>query len=264
MTAFLKDTYQSLKSPSYWLLTTWFKFIIRYRRMYIGPIWIIMGPLLFILLLGALFAGYSDDPASVFIPHMSIGLIVWTLIGGYMGRGPNTFQTHRANLLLEKSRQTDVLFLENAQLFIHFMHQSVIIIGVCLIYGTLKSPYALVAFLGLLLIVINGYWMTFVFGLIGARFKDFGEIMASIARLAFFATPIIWRPKDTPGGSKGIFQVYMDFNPFFHFVEIVRAPLTGREIAPLTWYVVGAITILGYALASLLYSRYKHLIVFWV
>ena len=81
-----------------------------------------MGPLLFILLLGALFAGYSEDPASVFIPHMSIGLIVWTLIGGYMGRGPNTFQTHRANLLLEKARHTDVLFLDNAQLFLSLIH----------------------------------------------------------------------------------------------------------------------------------------------
>jgi len=264
LTAFLKDTFYSLRNPSYWLLTTWFKFLMRYRKMYVGPIWIILGPLAFIFFLGSLFAGYGSIAVEEFIPHLSIGFIVWTLIGGYLLQGPMVYLSNRSNLLLEKSRHTDIIFLDNAQLIIHFLHQAVIMVGVCLVYGTIKGPYALMSLVGLLIIIINGYWISFVFGFIGARLKDFREVMRPVARVTFFATPIIWMPKDTAGGTKGIFQIYIDFNPFNHFLQIVRAPLLNQEIEALTWYVVFSITVLGYLLASVLYWRYRNLIVYWV
>lgn len=232
--------------------------------MALGPIWIVLGPVLFVGFLGALFVGYSNSSADVFIPHMTIGYIVWTLLGGYLSRGHSIFSRKRSYLLLERARYTDIVLLDNSELIIHFLHQCIIIFLVCWYYKTVESLYVLMAIPGLCLILLNGYWISFLFGLIGARFKDFGEIITSVVRVAFFATPIIWYPGESVGQKKQIFQLYLDFNPFYHFLQLVRAPLVGDEISLLTWMVVGCFSLFGFLITGIAYRYMRHLIVFWV
>jgi ABC-2 type transport system permease protein len=54
------------------------------------------------------------------------------------------------------------------------------------------------------------------------------------------------------------------FNPLYHFVEIFRAPLLGRAIAPETWMVVATITVVGWLFTFLLFSRMRNRIAYWV
>ena len=262
---FFSDTKKAILRPGLWIFTTWFKFLSRYRRTAIGPLWIIGSPILFIVFLGMLFVGLSDFSTSEFIPHLAVGVVCWTLLGGYLMRSHNVFLRNRAYLMQGKATQTDVVLFDNAELVVHFSHQCSIIVAVCLYYGTLVWPYSLLSLLGLALVILNGYWVTFVFGILGCRFRDFGEMISSITSIAFLATPIIWMPvKDGgKGGRATIMEVYMTYNPFYHFLEIVRAPLLGNPVELLTWYVVFSITIIGYLLVAFMYWRYRHMIVFW-
>jgi len=266
---FFLDTFKSLRNPRLWIISTWFRFLIKYRRTIAGPLWILANPVSFILFLGALLVGLSNFSTSVFIPFLTIGYVTWTLLGGYILRAPDIFQRNKAYLLQGDISITDIILMDNAELVVHFMHQSVLIIAVCLYFGTFQSSYALVSLVGLFLLIINGYWITLVVGTLGARFKDFGEIMGSIATIFFLATPIIWMPVKGAAafGGKGgmdILQAYMLFNPFYHFLEIVRAPMLGEPIATLTWIVVLCFTFFGFLAGAFFYARFRHMTKLWI
>jgi lipopolysaccharide transport system permease protein len=58
--------------------------------------------------------------------------------------------------------------------------------------------------------------------------------------------------------------VILDWNPFYHVLELLRAPLLGNAPAMTSWLVVGAITILGWGLTFLMFARVKQRIAYWL
>ena len=146
---------------------------------------------------------------------------------------------------------------------LQFLHQVIIIVVVFVVMGKSISLYSLISFVGLLLLIANGFWLTYFFGIIGARYRDLREIITPIMRIAFLATPIIWIP-DTGEGRSAVMTAFLTFNPFYHFLEIVRAPLLGNPIDPLSWIVVLAITGVGFTLAWIFQKRFAHKIPLWV
>jgi len=143
-----------------------------------------------------------------------------------------------------------------------FAHQLPIILIVFWIFDIRLGWGVLECLLGLLLLVANGYWACFVFGVLGARFRDLGELFNAIMRISFLATPIIWVPtKDMETGIIGSFLVY---NPFYHFVDVIRAPLLGQSVSLLSWSILLVLTLSGFLTASLLKKYYSHRLVFWL
>lgn len=264
---FFKDIFATLSNPQRWIFTTWFKFLTRYRRTIIGPFWIIASPIIFISFLGLLFVGLSGFTTSEFIPHLSIGFISWTLIGGYLLRSHSVFARNKPFLMQGDVSLTDIIIFDNSELIVHFLHQTIIIVFICFFYKTVSSFYFLVSFVGLLCIAYAGVCISLIFGVLGARYKDFGELIGSITSIAFLATPIIWMPKSgagAPNAKAGILEMYMKFNPFYHFLEVFRAPLLGNEISPFTWMVVASSCLVLTITAALFYRKLRHMVRVWI
>lgn len=247
---------------SSWVALAWFKFAIRYRRTIIGPAWLLVAPTLFIVALGLLFSEVNGVATSRFIPHLAIGFITWTLIAGYCTGSATVFQRSRAQLLQGGLGLFDIVMVDVVEVVVIFAHQVIIIVAVFLLFGLPVTSYALVSLLGLAIIIVNGIWMTQVFGIVGARYRDLSEFMQAVMRIAFLATPIIWIPGDDGRGH--VMTAFLMFNPFYHFLELVRAPLLGDEISLWSWTIVGIITISGLFLARYVRTRYGRFVPLWV
>ena len=237
-------------------------FLIRYRRTALGPLWLLVGPSLFIALLGLLYAEIGAADPSVFIPHLSVGLVGWTLISIFVSGSATVFQRCRPQLLQAGQSLYDIVMVDVMTTVLMFLHQLPIVLIVFLIYSVPITLYALTSLVGLTLLVVNGIWVTQVFGILGARFRDLAEVFQAVMRIAFLATPIIWMPGQ--GARSGVMEVFLVFNPFFHFLEVVRAPLLGHPIEPVSWAVVLLITILGVILARLMMARYARFVPLWI
>ncbi|MDP2619541.1 MAG: ABC transporter permease [Hyphomicrobiales bacterium] len=250
--------------PSYesWLYITWLNFLVRYRKTAIGPVWLLVGPTLFIAVLGLLFSRIGGVDTALFVPHLAIGLIVWTLINGFVTGSTSVFQRNRPQILQGNMQITDLVLVDVFSTILQFLHQAIIILAVFLIFGRGVGVYALVSLVGLALLIANGIWLTIVFGIVGARYRDLSEVVQAVMRIAFLATPILWMP--VPGGRGGVLGAFLTFNPFHHFLELIRAPLLGNPIAPLSWLVVLMITVAGFALAHVFFRRFSRLVPLWV
>ena len=104
--------------------------------------------------------------------------------------------------------------------------------------------------------------MSALFALVGARFPDFGQLLNTISIFLFLLTPIIWYVDTVPASSTR--GQLMRLNPFFHMVEIVRAPIMGNAVeAGTLWYVAG-MSVIGLLVATVAYRRYARYVPLWI
>lgn len=251
----------------HWFDPTWFyatllNFLIRYRRTVLGPLWLLVGPSLFIIVLGSLYSEIGAADPARFVPHLTIGYVVWTLVSGVVNQAPTIYQRNRAQIMQGSMSLEAIVSMEVMMHVIAFLHQLVIVAAVLAWYHLAPSWYALMSLVGLGLVIANGLWVSRVFGILGARYRDLAEVFQAVMRIAFLATPIIWMPGE--GARGGVMGAFLVFNPFYHFLEVVRAPLLGQMVAPLSWFVVGAFTLVGYCVAHLMEKRYNRLVPLWI
>ena len=95
--------------------------------------------------------------------------------------------------------------------------------------------------------------------MVSARFRDIPQVINSVVQILFFLTPVFWKPESLKG------HAYItEYNPFFHLLQIVRAPLLGELPTAANYMSVLFITILNAALALYLFSRFRGRIAYWI
>ena len=264
LTAFVATAWsKACRRHEIWIYSAWFQFLIRYRRTLLGPIWLLVGPTLFIVTLGFLFSEIGQQPIQDFVPHLTIGLVVWTLISESVTGSTNVFQANRARVLQTGLDLNDIVMVRVVTVVLLFLHQAVLIVAVMVFFGVPVTLYSLVSLVGLTILIINGIWLTHLFGALGARYRDLAEVVNAVMRIAFLATPIIWMPADHEGRGT-VMTAFLAFNPFHHYLELIRAPLLGQPIAMVSWIVVLVITTVGIVLAAKFHQRFGRYIPLWV
>ena len=262
---FFSQSFKTLKRVELLYFTTFFTFLIRYRHTILGPIWVMVKPVAFVCFLGTLLVGLSNVGSSEFIPHLAVGYVAWTLFSGYLTRAPGIFSRNHAYIIDGNQSLTDAIVLDNLELIVHFLHQTIVIAAVCLMYKTATFKGVMISIGSLFIIIYNGYIFSTIVAFIGSRIRDIQEAVIPLSTILFIATPIIWMPGPTGGSGKGkILETYMNFNPFYHFLEIFRAPLLSNSISELTWIFVGATTVLGSLVALVLFKKLHSILPHWL
>lgn len=231
----------------------------RYRRSVLGPFWLTLSMGILVGSLGVLYGVLFGIPIDDYLPFLTLGFLAWMLISGGITDGCMAFINSAQFIKQIKLPFSTFVYREVWRNLIIFVHNSVIFLVVAVVFGIWPGAAALLLLPGLVLLAINAVWVGFLLGMVCARFRDVPQIVASLLRVAFFMTPIIWKP-ELLGERMGL----VDMNPLFHFIELVRAPLLGQVPAPLTWTVVLATTAGGWFITLLFFRRFRSRIPYWV
>ena len=118
----------------------------------------------------------------------------------------------------------------------------------------------------LALMVINGVWVTMLFGIIATRFRDVAPLLEALVQLLFYVTPIVWTTKTLrdQGGEVAQRARIAELNPLYHYLEVVRAPLIGEPLAAYHWVIVLAGTVIGLFLAMIAMRQWRFRVPYWV
>jgi ABC-type polysaccharide/polyol phosphate export permease len=145
--------------------------------------------------------------------------------------------------------------------FLVLLHNFVVYFLVVLVLKpSLLSFTALLAVPGLALVLINGLWVSLLFGIICLRFRDVPPLVSSALQIAMLITPLFW-PADTLTGSKRF--VFVELNPLYHVVDVVRGPLVGRMPEATSYAVMVALAIGGWWLTYAMFKRFRKRIAYW-
>jgi ABC-type polysaccharide/polyol phosphate export permease len=255
----VRDVILGTASIHLWPMLAWQEVRQRYRRSVLGPLWLTISTGALIGAMGPLYGNLFSQPISDYFPHLAIGFVVWLLIAGVINEGCSAFIA--AEGLIKQTRiplSVHVLRVVWRNLII-FAHHLLIIVAVLAFYPPKIEWTILLVPLGILAIAVNGLWVGMLIGLLCARFRDIPQIVQSLVQVLFFLTPVLWKP-----GSLGRFEWIAAWNPFYHFLEVVRAPLMGLPVPTTSWLAILMITAMGFAVAFALFARYRARIAYWV
>ena len=255
----LLDIVQGARARYLWGMLGWQDIRGRYRRSILGPFWLTISMGVLVAALGALYGTLLKIGTADYVPFLALGFIVWTLISGLITDGCTAFISAESIIKQTNLPLSVHVYRMVWRNFLIFCHNAAIFVVVAALFAIWPGWIGLLALPGLVLLCLNGIWVGLLLGSISARFRDVPPIMASVVRLLFFVTPIIWMPEFMPGRA-----LVLDFNPFFHVVELVRAPLLGQVPELVSWLAVSGITLGGWFVAFVLYSRYRWRIAYWV
>jgi ABC-type polysaccharide/polyol phosphate export permease len=197
-----------------------------YKRSYLGFLWAILGPLVWVFFLtlifsevvGLRFREVEEDPNLNFGLFLYCGLLPFLAFSEALNKGINSIKGN-AGLVQKVLFPLELLPFTNAiaSMIDKFFGLGALLI-VLLVFGqelywtTLLLPFIVV----LQIIFVLG--LTYIMAVIGTYLPDVAEVMRPIIRGMFFFTPIIWTPERLPERLRWV----VDYNPLAYLVNSYR------------------------------------------
>ena len=231
----------------------------RYRGSVLGPFWITLSMFLMVLGIGFLYASLFNLPLNQFLPYVAFGIVFFGVMTGTINEGCETFVLASGMLSQTSLPMFTFVWRTVFRNLINLAHHLVIVVGMLIFYGYWKTADAPMALLGLLLMLINVTWVSMLVGIASARYRDIPQIVVSIMQFAIFMTPVFWLPDRF-----GKHQVFLDFNPFYHLLQAVRAPLLGESVRSGSYVVLVSMAVIGWITTFLIFARTRRRIVHYL
>lgn len=266
MKAAWKDLFRGLGQHELWLLLGWQDIKQRYRRSVLGPLWITIATGVMALALGLLYSILFKVPIDVFLPHVTVGLIMWGFISGCIKEGADIFIDNEGLIKQLPSALSVHVYRLVWKQTLFLAHNMVIWLILVIIFPRQLGWHLLLAIPGFALLIINGVWVAMFFGIVATRYRDISPLLEAGTQLLFYVTPIVWMTTTLQenmsemGGRAKLAQL----NPLYHYLEIVRAPLIGAPLPTYHWWIVIGMTVAGVILALVAMRQWRFRVSYWV
>jgi ABC-type polysaccharide/polyol phosphate export permease len=256
--AALRDLFEGSRHSELWLALGWHDIRQRYRRSVGGPFWITISMAMMIAGLGYLSKGILNQRGDDALPYIAAGIIVFYFISSVVNEGCNVFIETSRSILQIRAPFSIYVYQVTWRNILIFLHNITIYGAVAILYQLNPGSTVFLALLGILAIIVNGFFLTFILGGLGARFRDVPLICANLMQVAFFLSPVFWRSNQTEN------QLFLELNPFYYFLEAVRMPLMGQVPPANIWLVIAAMTCVNAIVSTLFFARIRPRIPYWL
>lgn len=241
------------------LALAWLDVKGRYRGSMLGPFWLTLSTAVMVGSLGVLYSTLFKTVLREYLPFLALSLVLWNFLQTLVSEACLAFTQNDS--IIRAVRMPFVLY--GARLVIRNLivlaHNIVVILVVFIIFDTWPGVRGLLALPGFALWVIDSLALAMSLGAICARFRDIPPIVNSVMQIAFFLSPIIWRPELITRGAR-----FLPLNPLFSLFEVVRGPLLNQVPGETIWLAAFGYSFLVIFLSWLLFVRVRGRIAFWV
>jgi lipopolysaccharide transport system permease protein len=255
----VQDFKKAMLQYRVWAHLGWVEVKQRYRRSVIGPWWISLSMLIFILMMGIVFSRLFHQSLEEYIPFFTAGFLFWTFISSSVIESAEIFKSNGGFIRQISLPFCLYVFKHLVRQIICLMHNAVVYLLVCVFFKLNPGPAVFWVFPGFLLLLLNVFWVCFLVALACARFRDMVPIISSCVQIAFFITPISWMPRLLDQNPS-----ILKFNPLSYLLDIVRSPLLGKAPSLSSCIVVGGMAIGGIAISFFIFSMVRSRIAYWV
>jgi len=232
----------------------------RYQRSHIGQFWITVSMLVTIVALGGVYSYLFRISLRNYLPSLTLGIVVWALLASMITDACTVFtgaEHFLQQVPLPKSIFVHRMLVRN---LITFAHNVTIVPLLYLVFGIVPGWPSVLALVGLAIATLNGFWIGLLVGMLCARFRDLPQIVASIMQIAFFVTPVMWRPDQLPHELSWL----VDLNPLANLLSLIRDPLLGQVPTRFAYLTGIALILAGFSVTIPFFVRFRTRLVFWL
>lgn len=231
----------------------------RYVRTAIGPFWMIINSSVWILVLAMISASLFKQDLSKTFPFVAAGMYGWLFISACLSESCYTFLNHSWLLTTSALPVSFHLYRHLVRISVTFLHYIPMLLCILMICGVWPSLMTLWLIPVVLSFIVLALWLGVVLGILTMRYRDVPHMVTTVASILPIVSPIAW--------SRDLLQQYLwlaDFNPIYHFVEVLRAAALGTAVPWTSWIAVMAVNACGLCIAFVLYVKQRTRLVMWV
>ncbi len=235
-------------------------FKVTYQQTILGPLWIIINPLLSSLVYLFIF-GHIAAIGTAGIPEILFYFVsssVWTLFSFSLTSNANTFVS---NSYLFSKVYFPRLAVPVSNMFVSVLKfgiQLVIILGLMVIYlfrGDISPQWIMYPLLPLLFVQMSmlGMSVGILISSVTTKYRDLLKVVEVGVSLLMYATPIVYPMSVVPDG---VLKILIKVNPTTEIVELIRLIMLGQGEFDIVFYLVGLfITLALFVISSMMFNR---------
>ena len=232
---------------------------LRYRGSVLGPFWLTISTGAMVSAMGVLYSELFHISLHEYLPFLTVSLVLWGFIATLFAEACTGYTVNEA--MIRAIRIPFALYAARTVLrnLLVLAHNIVVVVAVDVFVWTGPGIDGFLALPGLALWLIDAFAITVLLGALCARFRDIPPIVASVVQMAFFVTPVLWKPQLV-----GPYQWLLPVNPFYDLLETIRGPLLGEIPTAATWLAALGYSILLCGASWFLFARVRGRIAFWI
>lgn len=225
----------------------------RWRRSFFGILWSIIQPLGMTLLLALVFSKMFNSDIYSYAPYILSGIIVWECIIACVTGGALSFV--QADAYIKQIRHPLAIYTLRTVLtsIIVLALASTALLGWALIVLPKNFGWHWLSVLTIFPLLALVLWpLSTLLAYIGARFRDVPHATGLVMQALWFISPVYFEVKMF---RKGGLDILVDYNPIYHVLQLVRAPLLDGVWPTLENYMFPLVTAVVFALLAWLVGR---------
>src|SRR6266540_3367752 len=145
---------------------------MRYRGSLLGPFWLTISMAIMIAAMGLIYARMFKMEINQYLPFLTVGLVVWNFVSTVIIEGCETFLS--AHNIITQVRLPFSLHAWRTvyRNLIVLAHNMVIVPLVLIIFSVPVGWTVVFVIPALVILTINGIWVSILLGMISARYRD--------------------------------------------------------------------------------------------
>jgi lipopolysaccharide transport system permease protein len=255
----LKDLREGLAMYRLSFTLGWLDIKLRYRGSVLGPFWLTLSTGIMVLSMGVLYSQLFHMELHDYMPYLALSLVLWNALSGIVSDACLCFTAAEGTIRSIRLPFSVYAARSVVRNGLVLAHNIIVIVAVFAWYDAWPGPVGLCSLVGLALWLVDAVFSCLLLGALCARFRDIPPIVGSIVQIAFFLTPIIWRPELI-----GPSAAWLVLNPFYPLLALVRDPLLNQMPSTEIWLAGFIWSGLLCAAAGLVFARVRARLAFWV
>ena len=231
----------------------------RYRRSRLGQLWLTLSMGVMIFGMGGVYAALFGTSLADYLPHLGTGLVLWGLISSTINDSCSSFTENESIIRQIDLPRFTYLLRTIMRNVIVFAHNLIILPVLYLVTGTSINWYCLLFIPGFLIVSANLAWIGYFRAILSTRFRDIPQIVQSIIQVAFFISPVVFKPSQLR-----VDHPVLIFNPFASMLDVMREPLLGQLPSATSYLILLGLLVFGWLLGLAFAGKYSHRVVYWL
>jgi ABC-type polysaccharide/polyol phosphate export permease len=226
----------------------------RYRGSFLGIGWSLLNPVVMTTILCTVVTTLFKQNPWNYAPFLFAGLTFWNYVTGVTQQGCQSFRLAESYIRQFPAPMAIYPLRTVLGCAVHF---SLALTLVIVLTGSTRGirPLPLLGLLpALALVLIMGWSVAVLLGLLNVRFRDTSHLMDVVLQVLFYATPVLYPPEMLDRSRLGLL---MQFNPVMPFLHMLRDPILLGELPATSVYVSAVLIVSLFAGAAVTALRFQ-------
>jgi lipopolysaccharide transport system permease protein len=221
----------------------------RYRQMALGPLWIVLQPLMSMFLYSLIFGRIAKLPSDgqPYAVFTYVALLPWTFFSDAVAAGANSLADNKNLISKVYFPRLIPAITQVVSALVDFGISFLILVVMLIVYGIRPNAGILLLPVFLVFAGLTGLAVGLWFAGIIVRYRDFGQVLGYLMRFGMYATPVVYSISLVPAEWRPLYRL----NPMTGVIEGFRWALLGTGVPPDWTMIVSAIIVLAILVGAL-------------